>query len=143
MSTVSVYARGHQKPAASKSTVILPQNMVGKSNVLVQEMMSQDNARYIIRWDFDLEGRTITVPAGSILSFEGGSLCNGTVRINGADIWPDYDALADSQNLTIEGYPKTGVMRWDYENQKPVWSTGEKWVNALGGDAEETNTETE
>lgn len=134
MESVNVYARGHSKPVASYNNILIPQNLVGKRNILVQGMMATENARYIIKFDFDLDGKTINVPTNSIFSFEGGSLCNGTVNINGASVLPDYDALADSQNLTINGYPKAGTMHWDDENQKPVWSTGEKWVNALGGD---------
>lgn len=134
MESVNVYAKGCQGPVVSYSNIILPQNIVGRRNILTQQMMTTKNARYIIRFDFDLDGKTITIPSGSILSFEGGSLCNGTININGAGVLPDYDALADSQNLTINGYPKAGTMHWDDENQKPVWSTGSKWVNALGGD---------
>ena len=132
--SVNVYARGYQKPVATYNNILLPQNIVGKRNILVQDMMTTENARYIIKWDFDLDGQTINISDNCMLSFEGGSFFNGTVNVNGADIFPNYDALAGTQNMTIEGYPKAGVMRWDYENQKPVWSTGEKWVNALGGD---------
>lgn len=134
--SVNVYARGRQKPVAAYSNQILSPNMVGNVNVLTQEMISQPNTRYIIKWDYDLNGAEITIPDNSMLLFEGGSFYNGVVNINGADIFPNYDALAGTQNLTVNGYPKAGVVRWDYENEKPVWSTGEKWVNALGGDNE-------
>lgn len=134
MESVNVYARGGQSPVIAYNNTILPQNIVGKRNILVQGMMTTPNTRYIIKWDFDLDGQTITIPDGCMLSFEGGSLFNGTVNVNGADIFPNYDALAGTQNMIVQGYPKAGVMRWDYENQKPAWSTGEKWVNALGGD---------
>lgn len=132
--SVNVYARGRQNPVAAYSNMILSPNMVGGSNVLTQGMISQPDTRYIVKWDYDLNGATITIPANCMLLFEGGSFCNGTVNINRADIFPNYDALAGTQNLTVNGFPKAGVMRWDYENGKPVWSTGEKWVNALGGD---------
>lgn len=134
MENVNVYARGRQKPISTYGNVILPANVIDNRNVLTQDMIAAQNTRYIIKWNYDLNGQTITIPSNCILSFEGGSFYNGTVNINGAGILPDYDALAGGQNMAIEGYPKAGVMRWDYENQKPVWSTGEKWVNALGGD---------
>lgn len=132
--SVNVYARGHQTSQSGAKSCVLPLNMIGDRNVLTQSMINTPNTRYIIKWNYDLCENTITIPERSTLSFEGGSFYNGTVNINGADVLPNYDALADSQNLTINGYPKAGVMRWDYENEKPVWSTGEKWVNALGGD---------
>lgn len=137
MESVNVYARGAQKPVATYSNCILPANVIDKRNVLTQDMISTDNTRYIVKWDYDLDGAEITIPDNSMLVFEGGSFYNGIVNINGADIFPNYDALAGSQNMVVEGYPKAGVTRWDYENGKPVWSTGEKWINALGGDAED------
>lgn len=134
--SVNVYARGSQKPVAQYSNCLLPANIVDKVNVLTQDMISQPNTRYIVKWDYDLRGRTIRIPDNCMLSFEGGSFYNGTVFINGADIFPNYDSLAGAQNMVVTGYPKAGVSRWDYNNEKPLWSTGEKWVNALGGDVE-------
>ena len=136
MDSVNVYARGHQKPVSTYGNVILPANVIDKRNVLTQDMISTENTRYIIKWDYDLQGASIEIPCNCMLSFEGGSFYNGTVNINGADIFPNYDALAGTQNMIVTGYPKAGVSRWDYENEKPLWSTGEKWVNALGGDVE-------
>lgn len=136
MESVNVYARGHQKPVSTYGNVILPANVIDKRNVLTQDMIAAENTRYIVKWDYDLNGQTITIPNNCVLLFEGGSFYNGVVNINGADIFPNFDALAGGQNIIINGYPKAGVMRWDYENGKPVWSTGEKWVNALGGDLE-------
>ena len=52
---------------------------VAGANILTQEMMSKENTIYIIQYDFDLNGETITVPEGSILKFEGGSLKNGNI----------------------------------------------------------------
>ena len=136
MESVNVYARGGQSPVIAYNNTILPQNIVGKRNVLVQGMMTTPNTRYIIKWDFDLDGQAITIPDGCMLSFEGGSLFNGTVNINGAGISPDYNTLTDGSNISIEGYPKSGVCRWDSENNMPLWSTGGSWVNALGGSVE-------
>lgn len=131
--SVNVYARGYQKPVATYNNILLHQNIVGKRNILVQEMLTAENTRYIIKWDFDLDGKTIVIPANCTLSFEGGSFFNGTVDINGAGISPNYNSLSDGANISIEGYPKSGVYRWDAENNMPLWSTGNRWVNALGG----------
>lgn len=59
--------------------VYLRKNLTGGKNVLTQEMMSAANTRYIIQYDYDLNGATLTVPEGCTLDFQGGSFNNGTV----------------------------------------------------------------
>ena len=44
--------------------------------------ITKENATYKITDDFDLNGDTVTIPAGCTLSFEGGSLSNGTLALN-------------------------------------------------------------
>ena len=51
---------------------------VGK-NVLTQAMVNTANTIYHIQYDYDLNGQTITLPAGCVLEFDGGSLTNGTL----------------------------------------------------------------
>ena len=41
--------------------------------------MKCDNTKYVIKWDYDLNGQTITVPKNCILEFDGGTLKNGTI----------------------------------------------------------------
>lgn len=53
-----------------------------KVNVLTQEMMSQANTRYVIKYDFSLRGVQIEVPEGCILEFQGGSISDGIVFSN-------------------------------------------------------------
>lgn len=43
------------------------------------EQVTQENAIYEIRYDFDLGGVTKEIPAGCVLKFEGGCLKNGTL----------------------------------------------------------------
>lgn len=47
------------------------------SNILTQEDFDQEDTVYIISNDFDLDEKTIEVPAGCVLDFEGGSINNG------------------------------------------------------------------
>ena len=56
-------------------------NLRGK-NVLDQSMFKEDNTIYHIQYDYDLNGKTIVIPEGCILKFEGGSLKNGTLYGN-------------------------------------------------------------
>lgn len=58
----------------------LRKNMVNGKNVLTQAMFTNDdgsvrsNTRYIIQYDYDLNGDTISIPEGCVLDFEGGSI---------------------------------------------------------------------
>lgn len=63
------------------TTKVLKPNIEGccKKNILKQCMMNCENYKYVIKWDFDLNGETITVPENCILEFDGGSLKNGTI----------------------------------------------------------------
>ena len=49
-------------------------------NVLTQAMVNAANTIYHIQYDYDLNGQTITLPAGCVLEFDGGSLSNGTLN---------------------------------------------------------------
>lgn len=42
----------------------------------------QINSKYVIKWNFDLNNNTITIPENCILEFDGGSLNNGTIILN-------------------------------------------------------------
>lgn len=67
----------------------LRKNMVDDVNVLTQDMFtnadgsSKKNTRYIIQYDYDLNGATIEVPEGCVFVFDGGSLSNGSIIFNG------------------------------------------------------------
>ena len=49
------------------------------TNLLTQQMISKENTIYIIQYDYNLNGQTITIPEGCVLQFEGGSIQNGTI----------------------------------------------------------------
>ena len=59
--------------------VYLRKNIIGGKNVLTQAIIGNANTRYIIQYDYDLNGQTINVPEGCMLDFQGGSLKNGTI----------------------------------------------------------------
>lgn len=60
--------------------VYLRKNIFSNKNVLTQEMISEANTRYIVQYDYDLNGETITIPENCTLDFEGGSFYNGTIN---------------------------------------------------------------
>ena len=53
-----------------------------KKNLLYQDMFTQSNTIYEIRYDFDLGGKEITIPEGCVLDFQGGSFSNGSLTGN-------------------------------------------------------------
>lgn len=53
---------------------------VVKMNYLTQSMISKENTIYIVQYSYNLNGQTITIPEGSILVFEGGSISNGSIN---------------------------------------------------------------
>lgn len=68
---------------SGKGRCYLRKNLVAGRNVLTQSMVCWPNTIYIIQYDYDLRGETITIPEGCTLQFEGGSLVNGHVLGNG------------------------------------------------------------
>lgn len=52
-------------------------------NILTQDMLTYENTIYVIRDDFDLNNGTITIPANCVLEFDGGSLSNGFINMQG------------------------------------------------------------
>ena len=87
------------------TTKVLKLNINGccKRNLLTQSMLSCENYKYIIKWDFDLGGQTIKVPKNCILEFDGGSLKNGTIIGQDTLFINDGDVTIWGENLTREG----------------------------------------
>lgn len=56
-------------------TKILHKNLVNGVNTLTQAIMNDTNTKYVIKYNYVL-GEDITVPAGCILEFDGGSIVN-------------------------------------------------------------------
>lgn len=61
---------------SGKGYKILRRNIVGRKNILTQEMINQPDTIYEIRYDFDLDGAEISIPEGCILKFNGGRFLN-------------------------------------------------------------------
>ena len=70
-------------PAVFKTVVLM-------SNIGIIPQVHQENTRYVIRWNYDLDGQVLEVPAGCIFYFEGGQLSNGTVHWNNTKVYNPY-----------------------------------------------------
>lgn len=79
-----------------------------KNMILSQSDFNQANTIYEIRYDFDLNGNTISIPDNCELKFIGGSLKNGTINFNNTllsgDIKIKTNILGDIRNGDI--YPE-------------------------------------
>lgn len=113
-----------------------PKNRTTKRvNLLTQSMINKENTIYVIQYEYDLNSEEITIPEGCVLNFQGGSLSNGTIILNNTKIKPNGCVLNDFfQNITIQGNFKVGQCIFDTTLNKPIWWTGDKWVDAIGAD---------
>lgn len=76
-----------------------------RRNKTFVEQVTLANTIYEIRYDFDLGGASVTIPAGCILKFVGGSISGGTVELH--DCYIDGDA--HFENVTFSGSIKNGM----------------------------------
>lgn len=65
------------------SCIITDSTKIELRNILTLDMINQSNTMYEIRYDFDLDGETIEIPASSEVIFKGGSITNGTLVLKG------------------------------------------------------------
>lgn len=103
---------------------ILRKNIQSNKNILTQSMINMPNTVYEIRYDFDLNGATINLPANSVLKFEGGQLKNGTINFNNCNI----DNIGNSiilNNCTLKGSLNKQVIYsdWFYFNSDDCTDT--------------------
>lgn len=76
-----VYLRKNIQRAQNPNTGIFY-----NTNLLTQQMISEENTIYIIQYDYNLSEQTIIIPNNSVLVFEGGSISNGTITGANTDI---------------------------------------------------------
>jgi len=91
------------------NTKVLKPNLCCKKNILTQEMIACEDMKYVIKWDFDLNGKTITVPNNCILEFDGGTLKNGTII--GQDTFIDDAGGLGTSTIFGEGITREGTWR--------------------------------
>ena len=104
-----------------------------QKNILTQNMFfKQDNISpntntiYIIQYDYDLGGNTITIPSDSVLVFDGGSFSNGQIILDNTLVVPPTLDLNDVfKNITIGGTYKEG--QTIYKDKYLQYWDGKKW----------------
>lgn len=98
----------------------------------MQYKFSKPNVIYKITKDIDLEGETLTIPAGCTLDFQGGSFTNGTIILNNTKVLPLGCNIEDYITATIEGGYKEGQILYDSALKKMKLWNGTAWVNMDG-----------
>lgn len=81
--------------------VYLRKNFVDGKNVFTQDMISNENTIYIIQYDYDLNGATITIPNNCTLYFQGGSFSNGILNCNNTIIYGNNNCF--NYDIIIKG----------------------------------------
>lgn len=88
---------------ANYTTVYPKPAMVGGKIVLTQDMINKQNVKYIIKWNFDLDDETITVPEGCLIEFDGGSFSNGTLVGTETILVYNQEEEDVFKNVSLEG----------------------------------------
>ena len=104
-----------------------------QKNILTQNMFfKQDNISpnintiYIVQYDYDLGGNTITIPSDSVLVFDGGSFSNGQIILDNTLVVPPTLDLNDVfKNITLGGTYKEG--QTIYKDKYLQYWDGKKW----------------
>ena len=83
-----------------------------RRNKTFAEQVTKINTIYEIRYDFDLDGDSVTIPANCVLKFAGGTINNGTVTGNNTRI--DNSTGKAFSDVTIAG-------TWEVDTAYPEW----------------------
>ena len=95
--------------------IYLRKNIVDGKNILTQDMINSSNTIYIIQYDYDLNGQTITIPEGCVLQFKGGSISNGTLIGNDTILLGNINAI--SANLEGDYLPSSYYYYGNWRNE--------------------------
>lgn len=89
----------------------LRKKSINNVNVLLQEAINESNTRYIIQYDFDLQGATITIPENCVLDFQYGKLYNGTIVGNNTIIINNHKECLD--DIQFDGTFLIDIIYWN------------------------------
>lgn len=89
-------------------------NVEGYKNLLTQDMINNTNTIYEMRYVYDLDGKTITVPNYSYIDYNGGYYINGVI------------------NQTAPINVELGHMFYNKTLQRPTYWNGTEYLDANG-----------
>ena len=76
--------------------------LVLKKNKTFAEQVTEANTIYEIRYDFDLGGASVTIPAGCVLKFNGGMIKNGSISGSNTILQECFSQIFDN-NVLLSG----------------------------------------
>lgn len=97
------------KLACIIAVILLPFSVVGgnynyiilRTSIPLSKQIQNTHSIYVIRYDYNLNGKTLQIPFDCILKFEGGHITNGTICFNNTTIDCHYkDAFC---HISVEG----------------------------------------
>lgn len=102
--------------------------LVLKKNKTFAEQVTEENTIYEIRYDFDLDGESISLPTGTTLQFVGGQISNGTLSGDGIRVIAGQGVIFGS-SLTLNLTNTIGEIsaRWFGNNSSSI----NKTINAF------------
>lgn len=74
-----------------------------RSDKTFAEQVTDINTIYEIRYAFDLDSESVTIPSGCVLKFNGGNLKNGTIVGNVTSIMGDNKKAFDIETISFSG----------------------------------------
>ena len=100
--------------------VYLRKNISASKNILTQAMVSKVNTRYVVQYDYDLNGAEITLPKGCVLDFQGGKFRNGILVGNKTKLDDNlvgiFDKVKFSGDWQIKNISTKMFVNLNYEN---------------------------
>lgn len=107
------------------SCIITDSNKIELRNILTSDMISRPNTIYEIRYDFDLNVKTVQMKEGCTLRFEGGSLNNGILKC-------DNTIINNANFVVLNNCSFSGTILSEYVRPE--------WFGAIGnGIADDSN----
>lgn len=89
--------------ADASSKMCVYSTVVLKYDVPLSEQIANEDTKYIVKWNFDLENGTLTIPAHCILEFDGGRISNGKI------VWNDTKVMNLYRYTILEDIEEEGV----------------------------------
>ena len=112
-----------------------------RKNKTFAEQVTKENTIYEIRYDYDLDGGEVTIPANCVLKFNGGCISNGTFSLTNTLLLPLGLSVRDYilEGVSITGNYREGQIVYDPALKKQKLWNGTDWVNLDGTALADTN----
>lgn len=84
--------------------IVEDSTVINEKNIITQDDINKADTIYEIRYDFDLDGKTITIPNNCVLYFTSGKFYNGNINMNNTIISTLYEDILSDVNISGNYY---------------------------------------